>query len=422
MIAAVPQNRTAERAALSILSFSPECLLELPWSAELFHDPACQLIFGAIETAASEGHGTDLIGLTSAMEAAGTLQTVGDAARLTEIIFTFGGPNPGLAGEYFAKLSAALTARNTLAAARGGLADLEQMTVRPAEYADRVTAAAQGPEIVKRATLAEHLDSLCAELERSEAQECFSLGLPGLDSHLAGGLHRGELGVIAADTSRGKSILLSMAALSALKQAKAVALFSLEMPGKDILRRMAANLAGLPVLGAHERPGKYHLDAASRAITTLYGMPLTIVDDLSSLADLDREARRLARLRKADVIIVDYLQLVENPDADSREQAVSEVARKLKNLALNCGAVVFTASQMNEAGQLRESRAIGHHADAIINIGDNRITVEKNRRGSRGVGINVTLRGELGRFEEAATAAPPEHKSQGRYVGRWPDV
>jgi hypothetical protein len=57
---------------------------------------------------------------------------------------------------------------------------------------------------------------------------------------------------------------------------------------------------------------------------------------------------------------------------------------------------------MNDAGQLRESRAIGHHADAIINIGDDRITVEKNRRGVRGVGVKVTLRGELGRFEESA--------------------
>lgn len=412
MTALVPQNRTAERAALSILSFSPKCLLDLPWSAELFHDPTCQLIFDAIETAAAQGHGTDLIGLTSAMEAAGTLKAAGDAGRLTEIIFTFGGPNPGLAAEYFAKLSAAHTARKTLAAARGGLADLEQMTVRPGEFADRVAAAAQGPELATRATLAEHLDSLCAELERSEAQECFSLGLPGLDRHLSGGLHRGELGVVAADTSRGKSILLSMAALSAIQQGKAVALFSLEMPGKDILRRMAANLAGLPILSAHEKPSKHHMDATSRAITTLYGLPLTIVDNLSTLADIDREARRLARMKKADVVIVDYLQLVENPDADSREQAVSEVARKLKNLALNCSAVVLTASQMNEAGQLRESRAIGHHADTIINIGDTRITVEKNRRGSRGVGVNVTLRGELGRLEESPSATPAEQRSR----------
>jgi replicative DNA helicase len=164
------------------------------------------------------------------------------------------------------------------------------------------------------------------------------------------------------------------------------------------------------------------MDSASRAIRALYGLPLTIVDNLSSLADIDREARRLARLKKADVVIVDYLQLVENPEADSREQAVSEIARKLKNLALNCGAVVLTASQMNEAGQLRESRAIGHHADTIINIGDDRITVEKNRRGARGIGVNVTLRGELGRFEESATAAPLGRKPQERSGGRWPEV
>jgi replicative DNA helicase len=107
----------------------------------------------------------------------------------------------------------------------------------------------------------------------------------------------------------------------------------------------------------------------------------------------------------------DYLQLVETPEADSRDQAVSEVARKLENLALNCGAAVLTASQMNEAGQLRESRAIDHHAEAIINIADDRITVEKNRRGSRSGGVNVTLRGELGRFEESAPIAQLEQET-----------
>ena len=100
------------------------------------------------------------------------------------------------------------------------------------------------------------------------------------------------------------------------------------------------------------------------------------------------------------MIAVDYLQLVENPTADNREQAVAEVARKLKNIALGCGSVVLSASQMNESGQLRESRAVGHHADHVLNIGDDGISIVKNRRGPRDLSLPVTMRGELGRFEE----------------------
>lgn len=396
----VPQNRAAERAAISLLSFSPKCFSEMPWTPDLFHDPANQIIFAALESASAAGEPTDLIAVTARMESDGTLEAAGGAAGLSEILLTFGGPNPRQAEYYFGLLSEALVARKTLQAVRAGLPDLEQMTATPAEFVERIAAEAQGPEIAHRATLAEHLDSLCAELERNEPQECFTTGLPSLDRYLAGGFHRGELAVIAADTSRGKSVLLSMAALASAQAGKATLLFSLEMPARDILRRMAANVAGLPILSARDNPTKRHMDAASRAIISLHCQPLLIVDNLSSLTDIEREARRMARLKKADLIVIDYLQLVENSAADNREQAVSEVARKLKNIALGCGSVVLTASQMNEDGKLRESRAIGHHADFVLNIGDGEITVGKNRRGPRGVSVPVTLRGELGRFEE----------------------
>ena len=399
-MSAVPQNRTAERAALSVLSFSPHCLAIFPWSGDLFHDPANELIFRAIESAAGAQEPCDLTGITARMESDGTLEAAGGAAALTEILFTLGGPNPGMAEYYFQLLADSHTARQTLQAVNAGLPDLEQQTITPAEFVERIAAEAQGPPIVTHATLAEHLDSLCAELERNEPQEYFSTGLPGLDRHLSGGFQRGELAVVAADTSRGKSILLSMSALASAQAGKATVLFSLEMPAKSILKRMAANLAGLPILGARDNPSKRHMDAISRAIVGLYQLPLLIVDNLCSLPDIERECRRLARLKKADMIAVDYLQLVENSTADNREQAVAEVARKLKNLALGCGSVVLTASQMNESGQLRESRAVGHHADHVLNIGEDGISIVKNRRGPRDLAVSVTMRGELGRFEE----------------------
>jgi replicative DNA helicase len=142
------------------------------------------------------------------------------------------------------------------------------------------------------------------------------------------------------------------------------------------------------------------MDALSNAVTSLYSMPLTIVDDISSLTAIEAEARRLIRLKKADIVIVDYLQLVENSGPETREACMAETARKFKNLALAGQCAVLTASQLNEDGKLRESRAIGHHADFVINIEDGSLVISKNRRGARNMSIPVTLRGELGRFEE----------------------
>ena len=104
------------------------------------------------------------------------------------------------------------------------------------------------------------------------------------------------------------------------------------------------------------------------------------------------------------MIIVDYLQIVSMPKADNREQAISELTRRLKLTALKSQSLVVTASQLNDDGKLRESRAIGHHADHALFIihekNNSSIVVEKNRRGARGVGFPVVMRGEISRFEQ----------------------
>jgi hypothetical protein len=64
-------------------------------------------------------------------------------------------------------------------------------------------------------------------------------------------------------------------------------------------------------------------------------------------------------------------------------------------------AITENASELNEDGKLRESRAIGHHADFVVSIGNGTLVVVKNRRGPRDASIPVRLRGELGRFEES---------------------
>ncbi len=394
----LPQNQTAERSALSLLLHSPECVAD--FKPEFFHHPSHRIIFAEIEQAATEGHPTDEIALTCRLEANGKLVLVGGPGTLSEILSTLPAANPRLIPFYRDKLVHAHVARETVQAVHDNLKDLEQMRLGPGEFSDKVASAAQGPETIERPTLKQYLDRLLADLERTEPREVFSTGLTSLDLALDGGIHRGELFVVAGETSGGKSILLTQNALPCLQAGKAVAFFSLEMPATDVLKRMAANLAGLRIKSIREKPTAREMDALSAAINSLYSMPLTIIDKLASLAAIEAEARRLIRTKKADVVIVDYVQLVENSGAETREACVAEVARKFKNLALSGQCAVLTASQLNEDGRLRESRAIGHHADIVVHISGDALVINKNRRGPRDVSIPVTLRGELGRFEE----------------------
>jgi replicative DNA helicase len=272
----------------------------------------------------------------------------------------------------------------------------------------------------------EHLSDFLDDLENKSPLENFATGIPKVDKLLGGGMRRGEMLVVGAQTSGGKSILLYQAALNALLDGKAVTIFSLEMPAKSILQRMACNLIGKTIVPMREISAVSDWKTVatakdiSNAIGQLMTMNLTIRDDMSEVGEIIAEAQRLASLGKADVIVVDYLQIVTMPNADNREQAVSELSRRLKLTALKTNSVVLTASQLNDDGAVRESRAIGHHTDFLLIISHpddkkkeapsfrktaqaqptSRIRIDKNRRGQRDVFVPVKMRGEISRFEE----------------------
>ena len=88
-------------------------------------------------------------------------------------------------------------------------------------------------------------------------------------------------------------------------------------------------------------------------------------------------------------------------EGDNREQQISAISRRLKNLASNLGSVVITASQLNDDGRLRESRSIGQHSSHVIFIGSESkwLLIGKNRRGPANIKIPVTFRGAISRFE-----------------------
>jgi replicative DNA helicase len=105
-------------------------------------------------------------------------------------------------------------------------------------------------------------------------------------------MQRGEMMVVGAATSGGKSILLYQAALTALMQGKHVAIFSLEMPSKAILQRMASNLIGKQIIPMREANvvndwrNVANAKEISSAIEQLMKMNLTLRDDLSDVGEI----------------------------------------------------------------------------------------------------------------------------------------
>jgi replicative DNA helicase len=385
----IPQNPEAETAALGCLLFgaSPHAV---PMTADHFAAPNYQLIFATICDLTERGHAVTVQAVTTELRAKGNLENAGGPGLITAL-YTAEGPIGGdsLLAFHFDHLETARQAREAFVYCTRHLPEVAAGRLPAPAFAEEL-AARCAPVAASAGHTAESIvREMDAEEARGEPPELFPTGLRPLDQHLAGGFHRGELGVIAGETGGGKSALMIQVAATVAEEGQRVLYLSLEMPRRDVLRRIAAAASGCPP----------HHEKFKSALCSAQVLPLTIHDDLSDLCEILAAIRGAARNPKAPaaLVCVDYLQLIEAP-GDTRELALSETARRLKSIALRESVAILTASQLNESGALRESRAIGHHADAVLFIGDEGITLGKFRRGQRNVTATCRLDGATSRF------------------------
>jgi replicative DNA helicase len=405
----VPILSSQEQGALALMVQDPDILAKQRWDASYFAIEAHRIVFEAIQTVHSRAGLADDFMVIAELERQGLLDKANGRNAVHEIFTSLYLPSgkvcQDVADDYRTALRRAKCYRDLIKLwteqeqdIRRGRGDIEQLSLT-------ITAINSDDGKPKR-TKKEMLNQIIDEMEGKAEKECFSTGLVMLDRYLGGGLHRGEMMTVAAETGGGKSILLAQAAATNLQEDKSVVFFSLEMSGEDIYRRLAANIAGVPVRDMEEYKHNYgrELPIITQAIASLMKMPIEVVDNLHNIADIEREIARAAGENRADLVAVDYLQIINMPSMDNRENAISEAARRLKTCAMKHKCAMITASQVNDEGKLRESRAIGMHSDQVVQIEHgkekSRVVVKKNRRGARNVYVDVEMQGEISKFRE----------------------
>ncbi len=229
--------------------------------------------------------------------------------------------------------------------------------------------------------IADPIDAIAADLRNGGADRGLDTGIADLD-RLLNGMHPGEVHVIMAKTSRGKTALALGAAVQVATVNRRGALIqSGEMSDRAMAKRSLSQIAHIDgglfnARRAHELLADADaLERLKDAVTTLRHAPL-YVDDRSglSLPEIRRDAVALKRfLAKMGVdlalVALDYLQLFRSGEKhQSREQEVAAAMRGAKSLAKFLGCVVVVLSQTNEEGKSRESRGIENDADSIILI------------------------------------------------------
>ena len=198
---------------------------------------------------------------------------------------------------------------------------------------------------------------------------------------MTSGLQRGDLVIIAARPSMGKSTLvLNMAQNIAIEQELPVAIFSLEMPTQQVLLRMLA--AEAQINFSHLRTGNLTGEdwtGLTQAVSSLMSVPIFINDTRGvTVQTLRAEGRRLkGEHNDLAVIIVDYLQLLSGSGRyTGRVEEISDISRALKTLAWELDTPIIACSQLSREvekrpdkrpllSDLRESGAIEQDADLV---------------------------------------------------------
>ena len=255
--------------------------------------------------------------------------------------------------------------------------------------------------------------------------------LPQLDSMLgSGGIGVGEIMTLSAPTSCGKSALALYIALKAMhKDAVPTLIFSLEMPRKQIVKRMAQALSGANLKQIQERViSDKNMAKVNDALNRVSELPMHTVHTVKGPDDLASKARYLVRKHGIKFIVIDYLQLIPwSKQANSKSEGIADISHKIKQIALELNVGILLLSQVNREGakretglslyDLKDSGDIENDADIVLLLWPKNGDVEgakdvdsggpftnlqyniaKNREGERGIGGYLKFYHCYGRF------------------------
>jgi replicative DNA helicase len=369
--AAPPQNLEAEQSVLGAVLLSdtalPALIIDERLQPEDFYREAHGLVYQAMLDLHGRGEPVDALTLVEYLKQAGALEKVGGRATIDLLAGSV--PAVGNVRQYARIVRENAMLRRLLHASYEIQAKVHSHEAPPRELVDLAERAIlEVAHDDRRKDFVAIHDLLSAELDKLEALSREGTAITGTRSgfddldNITGGFQPGNLIILAARPSMGKSSLMAnFAENAALNEKKAVALFSLEMSEGELAQRFIASQASIK--GDDLRKGKVPqsrwakiLGASNRlANSNLF------IDDSSDLSVLDVRAktRRLAQ-QQADglgLVLIDYLQLMRaHGSIENRVEQVGQISRGLKTLARELDVPVIALSQLNRGVEQRQDK------------------------------------------------------------------
>ncbi len=388
-----PHNIEAEQSLLGSMFLSADavenCIAVV--EAEDFYRPPHRKIFAAIKYLHLRGDAVDQVTVAARLESSGELDAAGGKSYLLDIT----GAVPTAANaEYYAQIVKRTSMLRQLIDAATSIQaysyenpdDIDEVVERAEKTIFEVT----NKRVSSNFRILEDLvKESFADLEKLYDHKSHITGVPtgfpDLDKILAG-MHKGDLLILAARPSVGKTAFALNIAVNAAKSGATTAVFSLEMSSAQLVQRILC--AEARVDSQKLRTGYLADEDWPLLMQAMGRLPLDKfhVDDTPSISILEvrAKARRLFRGVENGLIIVDYLQLMQphGRRSENRQVEIAEISRGLKILAKELDCPVLALSQLSRAveqrtskrpmlSDLRESGAIEQDADVVMFIDRN---------------------------------------------------
>lgn len=431
-----PSAIEAERALICSALVRPDIIPDVAdaIAAADFHNQANAAIFRHLIGMAADGNAIGLDTIRLSLIEAGELEAVGGSAYLAELFQTTYTPSAYkthlAAITKTAKLRAIISTAAGMLRAAYGNDDPAELASNAAERLLAVTAASA----VRKPTAGDVFAQTLQSIIEPEDDQRFGLatGLYGYDRDI-GGLFRGELAILAARPSMGKSALASQIFLHCAERGRHVLLVTLEMSAREVATRILSSRAAVDL----QRIRTGSLSDAERRVLVDGNADLPV--EFMHLADQTRmstagirwEIMRLRQKHPVDLLVVDYLTRLQ--PADPRAQRYLQIGAMtgdLKRFALEFDLPVLCLAQLGRGAEgkgetrprlshLRESGDIEQDADVVILLhrpervdrddpdvrGKAFLYVEKNRNGPCAE-FELHFDGRTGRFTEDAAPEP----------------
>ncbi len=431
-----PNDSVAEQSVLGAMMLSKDAIADVVevLREQDFYRPAHQVVYSVILDLYGRGEPVDAVTVAADLGKIGELSRIGGAPYLHTLVSMV--PTAANAGYYGRIVREKAVLRRLVEAGTrivqmgyGGQGDVDEMVDRAQAEVYEVTDKRSSEDY---SPLRDIMDGALTEIEAIANRSGEMVGVPtgftDLDQ-LTNGLHPGQLIIIAARPAVGKSTLgVDIARAASIKHNLSSVIFSLEMSRNEIVMRLLAAEAQVPL--HHMRAGTMS-DGDWKKLASKMGVvseaPLFIDDSPNmTLMEIRAKCRRLKQRHDLRLVVVDYLQLMTSGKrVESRQQEVSEFSRSLKLLAKELEVPVIAISQLNRGPEqrtdkkpmmsdLRESGSLEQDADMVILLhredayekespraGEADFIVAKHRNGPTST-VTVAFQGHYSRFVDMA--------------------